>query len=81
MLIVDSYQQDKLGWSQEDIADAVVSAGYEKEYKRQSVQLRLQEFVKLQKLVFSQFDSAKPIKDIVKENEMKQLRKHLEAFK
>jgi len=58
-----------LGWTQQEIKDAVIRAGYEKEYTRQSVQLRLQEFSKLKKLAISQFESKKPIADIVKENE------------
>ena len=45
----------------------VVKAGYEKEYTQQSVQLKLQEFEKFQKLVKLQFDSGKPVDEIVKE--------------
>jgi hypothetical protein len=36
--------------NQEEIADMVVEAGYEKKYTQQSVQLKLQEFEEFQKL-------------------------------
>ncbi len=50
------------------IADQVVSAGYEQKYSDEAVRLRItQEFPKLEKLVFSQFESEKPIPDIVKD--------------
>ncbi|GAH45767.1 unnamed protein product, partial [marine sediment metagenome] len=62
-----------LGWTQREIADAVVRAGYEKEYSQQAVQLKLQEFADLQKLVKLLFQDGKgkSISEIVEDNREK----------
>ena len=59
-----------LGWSGPEIAKRVEDSGLEQSYTKWAVNDRLRcEFAKLQKLTLTQFESKKPITNIVKENE------------
>jgi hypothetical protein len=41
----------KLNWTQEEIANAIVKAGYENEYSQKAVGKRLELFLKLKKVL------------------------------
>jgi len=57
-----------LDWTEQEIADAVISAGYEKTYGQPSVNAKLSEFPELEKLIKLQFNDGKgsSIPNIVK---------------
>jgi len=64
------YKLHVLGWSGPEIAKRVEDSGLEQSYTKWAVNDRLRcEFLKLKKLTLTQFESKKPISDIVKENE------------
>lgn len=64
------YKLHMLGWSGPEIARQVENSGLEQSYTGRAVNLRLEEeFSKLKKLLTAQFESKKPVPDVVKENE------------
>jgi len=64
------YKLHILGWAGPEIAKRVEDSGLEQHYTKQAVDERLRkEFPKLETLSLTQFESKKPIPDIVKENE------------